>query len=165
MSQQVSYPLSKVVTSEDSPTVAFYSGVLRRSPLLEDNFSSSLTIEKVRVLQGTASTDPVTGKFAIKDACASGGCPKPSRIVFAMDYWPGRPVPSSYQYTCYADLSLEAPADGNFIQSRCPMFVDATPAYLHSFPQTEITWLVEFRANDGAVLPTGADLGIEFTIH
>ena len=167
--QTVTYQLQLL----DQPGVTgavFYSGTVPSTPLLSDNFNTTLRVTEVRVLKGQPDTDPLTGKLRLNNASIA----HPSRLVFIPDYQ-GGPVygnPAETDNRCYADPG----GDGTLDLTTCHHTygdmtvspVNATPAYLTDLDPTHlVTWVAEFKATQGGVDPmpaTGEVVAIEFTI-
>jgi len=166
MSQTATYKMEQ--HTDVSSSLVFYRWTVGNNPVWEDNFSTNLSVGKVRVLKGRAVSDPLSGRLMLEDATII----HPSRIVLIPDFDPTLSVFTQDTNRCYANSS----EDGDFDLTRCrPAFgnnsgflVDATPTYLKTQPMDQFSWIVEFNPAEGGVSPvlaTGEVLAIEFTIQ
>jgi len=185
LTQPAGYELEHYVTHySGTPPTAWYSWTIRGNPIWEDNFTTGVRVANVRILTGRPSSDPVTGRFRLADQKIV----RPSRIVFLKSFATSDPRSPSDILThadekfqrCYVDPSKE---DGNISLTNCRTEVgnntgilfDTTPTYLKAEPAHTLTWIVEFKANEGAdfdprtpafdSIPANAPLAIEFTIE
>jgi hypothetical protein len=141
----------------------------------EDSFSPNLHITKVRVLKGTPSVDPITGRFQIDKLTATPV--HPTRIITlpaSLDLG-GHDVYAFSSDRCYANDS----EDGDIDLTRCRYerynldctahcVHDATPQYHNYDPGRDVVWFVEFDPADHGVIPAlncGEVLAIEFTLE
>ena len=197
MTQRPPYALTKYA-SDPSRGKDWYKWTVQGDPIWEDNFSRNVRIGQVRVITGRPGTDPNTGRFRLEDAKAV----RPSRILFfsnfaAIDTSNGNLSdggdilnhPSENFNRCYVDPSRED-GDINLVRipgarTRCRQDSPgsnsrendfaATPTYLVSEPESQLTWFVEFYELEGAdfdpmtpvfdPIPPDAFLAIEFSIE
>jgi hypothetical protein len=195
MTQTTSYALTKYA-SDSSSGKDWYQWTVQGDPIWEDNFSKNVRIGRVRVLTGRPGTDPNTGRFRLEEAKVV----RPSRILFfsnfaAIDTSNGNlsngsdilSHPFENFNRCYANPSRE---DGDINLAGLPGSrtecrqdspgsrendFAATPTYLVSEPETQLTWFVEFYELEGAdfdpttavfdPIPPDAFLVIEFSIE
>jgi hypothetical protein len=139
----------------------------------EESFSPNLHITKIRVLKGTPSSDPITGRFKLDAMTATPV--HPSRIVLFPASSDGQSVLDNEGNRCYANSS----ADGDINLATCRRdfnvdcsgpncLLDATPQYMQSMTSEGLIWFAEFNPAQGGIIPTlscGEVLAIEFTLE
>jgi hypothetical protein len=142
--------------------------------LREESFSPNLRVTKVRVLKGTPSVDPNTGRFKLDEMSTT--IAHPSRVVLFPAASDGFSVLGPDDVRCYANPSVED-GDLNLTTCRDNYQVDctspncalrATPHYTDGNPADSIIWFVEFNPAEGGVIPSfsfGEVLAIEFTLE
>jgi len=195
--QPATYELEKYARDPSTGKV-WYKWTVQGDPVWADNFSKNVRIGQVRILTGRPGTDPNTGRFRLEDAKVV----RPSRILFFSDFAAidtsngnlsnGSDIlshPFENYNRCYVNPSRE---DGDINLAGIPAArtgcrqdspgpnsrendFAATPTYLVSEPESQLTWFVEFYELEGAdfdpttavfdPIPPDAFLAIEFSIE
>jgi hypothetical protein len=158
------------------PTCVWLKTATPASParFKEESFSPNLRITKVRVLKGTPSVDPVTGRFKIDETTATPVHPTRIILLYAWLDLAGQDLIGHDASYCYANDS----EDGDIDLTRCRWDVygldcpncvlNATPQYEHHDPSQELVWFVEFDPAFHGPIPALACsevLAIEFTLE
>ncbi|MEO6393502.1 MAG: hypothetical protein ABIP75_16755 [Pyrinomonadaceae bacterium] len=140
---------------------------------LRENFSPNLRITQVRILLGRR--DPVTTLLTVWDDPLALRKARPSRIMFLRSVLEGdiNHSPTEGTDRCYFDATKD---DGGFDLLNCRrdregtnvVRFDATPTFLVSHPSETLTWVIEYKVDDGlAEFPTfetGEEPILELTI-
>ena len=168
--QRITYQLSPL--TQETADAIFYQGFVPGDPILEDNFSNNLHITRVRILKGTPSRDPVTGKLQLANASVV----HPSRIVLISDYDGGQIYEGRRDSTrCYANGSEDGDLDLTRCRATSTAVCPGSASCLQSATPTSLTgsgdvftWIAEFKPTEGGIAPVfenGEILAIEFTIE
>jgi hypothetical protein len=185
VAQSTHYRLEHFVTDAgaNSPT-PFFKWTVQNNSIWEDGFTPDLRVSRIRVLTGRPGTDPLTGRFKLEDASPV----RPSRIVFFTNFAASNPPvpgdiyanPEEASQRCYSNPNTP---DGDILLTNCraapgnnnSVLYDATPNSLKTSLTVPLTWIVEFKAAEGAdfnpatpavdPVPPNAPLAIEFTIE